>query len=273
MILRVPDTLAIDNAEKYEVSIRLWPDGLSFAGHIPSEKESFFYTETKFDRAKSYVQVLKDVFFEHVFFSYPYKKTYVVCVNGQYTLVPATVFAEEHKEQLMSFVFSAPASKILHEPVEALDAEMLFGISREIYEFCSRSLIHPRFIHAITPLLLHWRKQNLACYPKQLYVVLHENIMDAACYDKGSLLFLNSFGVENMADILYYILYIWKQTGINQLEDQLLLSATPPVYRQLKEILQKYVQHIEPVKHPSRPASMGNEEVPLDILSLFGCES
>jgi hypothetical protein len=97
--------------------------------------------------------------------------------------------------------------------------------------------------------------------------------MDAACYDKGSLLFLNSFDIEDIADILYYILYIWKQTGIDQLEDQLLLSATPPVYQQLKEILQKYVQHVEPVKHPSWPTSGGNEEAPLDILSLFGCES
>ncbi|MDR3267886.1 MAG: DUF3822 family protein [Tannerella sp.] len=270
MILRVPDTLTIDNAEEYAVSIRLRPDGLSFAGHRPQEKESFFYTEMTFDRAKPYIQALKDAFFEHAFFSFTYKQVYVVCVNRQYTLVPETVFAEEHKEQLMSFVFSVPVSKALHEPVATLEAEILYDIPAEVYEFCSRSLIRPQFIHAITSQLLFWRKQNLACFPKQLYVAVHDHIMDAACYDKGTLIFLNSFDVENTTDIIYYLLYIWRQTGIDQLEDRLLLAAHPPVYQELKETLRKYVRHIEPAPPPP---GHEYEKAPLDIQCLFACES
>ena len=34
MTLRVTDTLTADNSEKYEVSIRLWPGGLSFSGYV-----------------------------------------------------------------------------------------------------------------------------------------------------------------------------------------------------------------------------------------------
>ncbi|MDR3193739.1 MAG: DUF3822 family protein [Tannerella sp.] len=271
MMLRVPDTLTADRAENYAVSIRLWPGGLSFAGHVPSEKESFFFTETAFDRVKPYPQALKDVFFEHAFFSYPYRHVHVVCANRTYTLVPEPVFVEERKEELMSFVFSLSEHKILHEPLTALGAEIVYALPEEVYAFCSRSLIRPQFIHAVAPTLLRWRKQNLPCIRKQLYVSVHENSMDAACYDKGTLLFLNSFDIDGVTDILYYILYIWKHIGIDQAEGQLLLSAAPPLYRELKEMLQKYVNHVAPAEPPRIPTgTVGTETaIPPDIISLF----
>ncbi|MDR1674855.1 MAG: DUF3822 family protein [Tannerella sp.] len=273
MTLRVPDTLTVDSAEKYAVSIRLWPGGLSFAGHIPSEKGSFFYAETAFDPVTPYPQALKDAFFEHVFFSYPYRHVYIVCVNRLYALTPAPVFAEEHEETLMSFVFSASGHKILHEPLPALEAEMVYGLPEEVYAFCCRSLIRPQFTHALTPALLRWREQNLSCFRKQLFVSVHENITDAACYDKGALTFLNSFDTGNAADLLYYILYIWKYTGMDQIEDRLLLFAPASLYGELKETLQKYVNHIVPVESPRTTAGTATTRVPPDMVFLFECES
>jgi hypothetical protein len=272
MILRAPDALTVDNAEEYVVSIRLEPGGLSFAGYMPAEKGSLFCTKMTFDPAKSYMQALKDAFFEHPFFSYSYKQVYVVCVNRQYTLAPEAAFVEEQKEQLISFVFSSPAPKILHDTVAPLEAKILYCMPVEAYEFCSRSLIRPQFIHAITPLLIRWKKQNSACFPKQLCVAVHDRMMDVACYDKGALIFLNSFDPEDTTDILYYILYAWKQIGIDQLEDRLLLSVDPSIYPALNETLQRYVRHVE-LMASSFTDGQEYENVPLDILSLLTCES
>ena len=270
MNLRVPDILTTGNSEKYIVSIRLWPDGLSFAGHIPSEKDSFFYTETEIDHTKPYIQAIKDIFFAYPFFLYAYKHTYVICVNRQYTLIPENIFLEQQKEQLMSFVFSSPEDKILNESLDELDSEILFGIQPKVYDFFSRSLVNPIFTHAITPLLLQWRVQSLTTYPKQLYVALHENTMDAACFYRETLLFINSFQVDDATDILYYILYIWKQTGMDQQKDNLILYANTGTYQTLKEKLQTYLMQIAFVQ-PQR-SSIGLE-VPPDIAVLFRCES
>ncbi|MDR1102645.1 MAG: DUF3822 family protein [Tannerella sp.] len=273
MTLRVPDTLTVDCAEKYAVSIRLWPGGLSFAGHIPSEKGSFFYTETAFDPVTPYPQALKDAFFDHVFFSYPYKHACVIYAGSLYALAPKPAFAEERGETLLSFIFSAPGQKILHEPLPALEAEMVYSLPEKVHAFCCRSLIRPQFTHALTPVLLRWREQNLSCFRKQLYASVHENLMDAACYDRGTLTFLNSFDAGNAADLLYYLLYIWKQTGMDQEEDRLVLFAPASLYRELKKTLRKYVNHVVPVESPRTVAESGTTPVPLDIVSLFGCES
>ena len=268
MNLHVPDTLTAGNSEKYIVSIRLWPGGLSFAGWIPSVKESFFYGKTETDRTKRYDYLIKDLFFAHPFFLYTYRQIYVICATRQYTLVPASIFVENQKEQLMSFVFSAPDEKTLHEQLDEFESVALFSIQPEVYEFLSRSLIRPTFTHAITPTLNQWRKQNLTGYPKQLYVALHEDMMDVACFDKGALLFINSFHVNDPADMIYFILYVWKQTGLDQKKDELFLYTNPGIYQTLRETLQTYLSRVELIQPQWPDAGL---EVPPDITALFQC--
>ena len=270
MNLRVPDTLTTGNSGKYTVSIRLWPDGLSFAGIVPAEKDSFFYSEAVIDRTKPYVRELQDLFFAHSFFSYSYKFTYVICTNRQFTLIPENVFVEKQKKQLMSFVFSSPEEKTLHERLDELNCEILYGIQPEIYEFCTRSLLHPTFTHAITHLLIQWRNQSLTNYPKQLFVALHEDTMDTACFYRETLLYINSFKFDDSTDIIYYILYIWKQTGMDQQKDNLILYANTPMHKTLKETLQTYLLQIEFVHIKQFDIGL---EVPPDITALFQCVS
>jgi hypothetical protein len=270
MNLCVPDILTTGNAEKYAVSIRLWPGGLSFAGHIPSEKNSFFYSETEIDRTKPYIQAIKDLFFAYPFFLYPYKQIYVICANRQYTLIPDAIFLEQQKEQLMSFVFSSPEDKTLYESLDEFDSKILFGIQPEVYDFFSHSLINPIFTHAITAQLMLWRYQSLTAYPRQLYVALHEDTMDVACFYRDTLLFINSFQVDDTADMLYYILYVWKQTGMDQQKDKVILTANNRTSQALKETLQTYLLQVEFIQ-PLWPGT--GLEVPPDIITLFRCES
>jgi len=268
MNLHVPDTLTAGNSEKYTVSIRLWPGGLSFAGWIPSEKDSFFYGETVADRKKRYDYLIQDLFFAHPFFSYSYRQIVVIAANRQYTLVPESIFVEKLKEQLMSFVFSTPDEKVLFERLDEFESVILYTIQPQVFEFLSRSLLHPTFTHAITPTLNQWKKHNLTGFPKQLYVALHEDMMDIACFDKGTLLFINSFHVEDAADKIYYILYIWKLTGLDQLNDELFLYANPHTYQTLKETLQTYLSHITFIQPQCPHAGL---DVPPDITALFQC--
>jgi len=266
MNLCVPDIFTADHSGKYSVSIRLWSDGLSFAAHIPSETDSFFYTEIETDRTKPYLHAIKDIFFAHPFFSYVFKHTYVIVANRQYTLVPENIFIEKQKEQLMSFIFASPEEQILYERFDDFESVVLFGIQPKVYDFFSRSLNNPIFTHAITAQLTQWRIQSLTTYPKQLYVALHKNTMDAACFYRDTLLFVNSFQVDDVADMLYYILYIWKQTGMDQQKDKLMLLVNNEKFQTLKAQLQTYLLQIAHV--PPWQSDTGLE-VPSDITALF----
>ncbi|MDR0757457.1 MAG: DUF3822 family protein, partial [Tannerella sp.] len=124
MSMRISGTLTAENAGKYVVSIRLRPGGLSFAGVDPDERSSFFCEDIALDGKKSYVQALKDAFFSNVFFTYSFKRIFVLCVNRLYTVVPESVFVEKQNEALMSFVFSSsPGYKTLYESAGIPDAK------------------------------------------------------------------------------------------------------------------------------------------------------
>lgn len=274
MIISVPDQLTADNSEKYTMSIRLRSGGLSFSGYSPSVSESFFFRDIEFDRTKPYVSSLKEFFFENDFLTYLYKRIHVVNVSPQYTLVPETVFEEKRKQDLLSFAFFSPEERCLNNQLEEEEAELLFGIDEEVYEFCSRSLVSPRFVHHLSPLLSLWKKQSRSRIPKQLYVVLHRKMMDVACYAQGKLLFVNSFEYEQPDDILYYILYVWKQAGMDQRKDQLRIFGQADFRNAVTSTLRNYLQYIDPLEMPSEAYLLGPEivQAPLDLTALFLCE-
>ena len=113
MAINLSDKLTADHSENYIMSIRLRSGGLSFSAYSPSVSESFFYRDVEFDRTRPYISSLKECFFENDFLTWFYKQVNVVCVTSQYTLVPAAVFQEKQKAELLAFTFSSPEGRCL----------------------------------------------------------------------------------------------------------------------------------------------------------------
>ena len=246
MTIRVPDTLTADNSEKYEVSIRLWPGGLSFSGYIPFEKDSFFTETVLFDSGMPTVQSLKDVFFDNQCFTYLFRSLNVICASGKYTLVPENVFSEKDKSQLFSFCHQQDnAGRILYQQLDSLQLYLLYSIDNDVYEFLMRSLVNPKFVYFFSSMLLSWQKVSLASYPKQIYVFIHDGLLDIACFERGELLLVNSFDYEKENDIVYYIMYACKQIGINQLEDSVFFYGEMEICHSVLSIIKKYISQVD----------------------------
>lgn len=269
MTISLPDTLTIDNSGKYIMSIRLQPGGLSFSGYIPSGKGSFFYREATFDRNVSYLSSLQEFFFAHDFLTWMYRKVQVMTVSRQYTLVPREIFQEKKKELFLESAFIQPADRCLHQSLND-GAEVVFGIDNEVYEFCSRSFIHPEFTHHIVPTLDFWAIQARNSLYSQMYVVLHDKMIDILCFERGGLSFVNSFAAEREEDILYYILYVWKQTGMDQQKDELHLFGESVLRNQIIRSLSLYIKEVRPVEIPTEAYLAGAEiaRAPMDLIIL-----
>lgn len=273
MAINISDKLLADHAEEYIMSIRLRSDGLSFSVYNPSANRSFLYKNLDFDRSKPYMSSLKEFFFEHEFLTWSYKRIQVVCFSSQYTLVPKEIYKEDRKNALLNFSFSSPKC-CLSNALKDEPANLLFGVEEEVYEFCSRSLVNPCFIHYMTPVFSLLKKQSNKRHPRQLYAILHHKSVDIVCYEQGNLLFVNTFEYEQLEDILYYILYVWKQTGMNQQKDQLRLFGDVTLRGQIINVLRNYLQYIDPLEIPSEAYLMGSDvlQAPLDLIALSLCE-
>lgn len=274
MTISVPDTLTTDNSEKYIMSIRLRSGGLSFSGYDPSVGGSFFYREAEFDRAVSFISSLKEFFFAHEFLAWTYRRINVICVASEYTLVPDDYFLDDKEKRLLDFSFSTPEQHCLIVALEDQQAKLVFGLDEEVYEFCSRSLLHPYFFHYMTPLLALWKKWSSASLSRQMYVVMERKRVDVVCYAQERLLFVNSYRIDQPDDIVYYILSVWKQAGLDQEKDQLHLLGDSSVRMRVVERLRIYLRHVKPMEIPSEAYLLGTDVVktPMDLISLLVCE-
>ena len=274
MTIRIPDTLTTDNSEKYIVSIRLRSGGLSFSGYDPSLGGSFFYRETEFDRAVSFISSLKEFFFAHEFLTWTYKRVNVICAFPEYSLVPDNYWGHGEERRLLDFNFSTSELYCLTDTLKEQQAKLVFGVDEEVYEFCSRSLLHPFFSHCMTYPLILWTRESRASLSRQMYVVVERKRMDVVCCAQGKLLFVNSYPIDQSDDIVYYILYVWKQAGLNQEKDQLLLAGESSSRMRVLERLRAYLRHVKPVEIPSEAYLLGTDvaKAPMDLISLLICE-
>ena len=274
MTLRVADTLTADNSEKYEVSIRLWPGGLSFSGYILHEKDSFFTETFFFDGNQSMAQSLKNTFFDNQFFSYLYRSVSIIYVSGKYTLVPDDVFAEKYKSLLFSFCHHNDKDEtVLVYPLKELQSKMLYAVDNEVYEFLVRSLVNPHFVHSLSPLIVAWQKKSLTSYPKRIYAFIHDKILDIACFDNGEMLFVNAFDYEKENDIIYYLLYACRQLGVNQLEDIIHFCGDKMMCHSVMSVIKNYIKEIDYLMPQSDSFTVAaDNEVYYDVATSMQCE-
>lgn len=274
MTLGLPETFDANRSEKYILSIRLRSDGLSFSACNPQENGSFFYRETAFLRNRPYAESLKEFFFENELFSYPFRKVRLLCEASPYTLVPEAVYRDGCAERFLRFNLTAPAGYPLTDRLPEAGAVVVYGLDKDVFEFCSRSLLGPEFLHHITPLLAYWGKLSRTSLRKQLFADLHGNSVDVVCFERGKLLFANTFPFEQPNDILYYLLYVWKQQGMDQLNDSIRISGHPRLRMQLTETLHTYIRSVTVGEAPAETYLWGEEAVkaPLDLLTSALCE-
>lgn len=274
MTISMPDTLNASNSENYILSIRLRSDGLSFSAYNPQETGSFFYRECDFGRIPSFMDKLKDFFFENELLSYSFKRTYILCESAPYTIVPEKIVEEEKAKEFLNFTSSYPSNRALTNALKSMSAAIVFGIEEELYEFCCRSLLSPAFVHPLTPLLSYWRRISLKGTRKQLFTYIHGKQLDIACFEKGSLVFINTFQFEHVNDILYYILYVWKQLELDQQNDPLHISGKSDLRIRITETLHTYIRYISNTDMPTEVYLWGAEAIqaPLDLLTLLICE-
>lgn len=124
-----------------------------------------------------------------------------------------------------------------------------------------------------SPLTL-WTRESSASLFRQMYVVIERKRVDVVCCAQGKLLFANSYPVDQLDDIVYYILYVWKQAGLDPEKDRLHVAGESSSRMRIMERSRAYLRHVKPMEIPSETYLLGTDvaKAPMDIISLLICE-
>lgn len=162
---------------------------------------------------------LEEIILEDDFLGRKYKKIYIITPSPKMTLVPEPLYCSNRMQDYFALNHQIEDGEtILENKISDPDLHIVFSYPRRITEFLSAHFSGVKLLHHINPLLKHLSglSKNITGYCIQLHI--EKEFFNLVILDHNTLRFCNTFSFNNVSDILYYVLNVFKKLGIDQNE-------------------------------------------------------
>ncbi len=235
------------------LSIRLGTDGFSFSILNPLESGSPVPQAYPVDITLSLTANVKRACNEIAAWNLPYRAVNILQGGKRFSPVPLEFFEDEQAESLFYHNHTRKENEtVLYNLLQRSGIAMLFGMDKSAYTFLAARFPQARFYSASTPIVEYLSTRSRAGNSRKLYANLHADSMDVYAFERGQLLLANAFTCKATADRLYYLLYIWKQLGLEQERDELHLTGDLSDKGELLPELKRYIRQcfvMNPASH------------------------
>ena len=227
------------------ISIRLSTDGFCFSVLDPTSEGGTVYVDLPVDNERSLTANLRQAFRQTELLRQSYRRSNVVVAGSRWTLVPLEMFDDDQAEQV--FYYNHPASDhevVCYNILKRGNAVVVFGVDRAVHDFVRQQWPEVRIFAQSTPLIEHFAYRSRMGNSRKLYAFVHGEYLNVYAMDRGRLLLGNSVACRLTSDRTYYLMYIWRQLGLDQERDELHLSGLLPDKEALVSELRRYVRQV-----------------------------
>lgn len=268
----LPHHIDLAQSQKYDLSIRLTPNGFSFSIFSSTNRSIFFFKDIDFNNNLSFVENVKKIFFEVNLFTQHYRKIHVTVVSPFYTLVPKQFFETANAVDFFSFNINNNQEQVLHNQSQPDSFHLVYNLNKELYSFLHRNLWNPTFTLFTNHLVDFFKTYRSDTTSKRCFADFHDNMITIICFDAEQLLSANTFEVKDTFDALYNLVNIWEKLPLNQNRDLLFLSGSLNEHTESINILKQLIRHVEKVEINNKAQHLNyTQPLPTDIL-LKLCE-
>lgn len=261
-------------SEQYILSIRLSTDGFSFSIFNPEGEKDFIITPYPVNNNYSMTANVKELFASDETFKRRYKQVNVLVDTPRFMTLPLDMFDDEQMETLFYSAFTKQDNEIVLCNVLAKnDIVALFAMDKHTHQLINEQYPLASYYATNSPLTDYFLTKGHNSTNKRLYAYTHHQVLDVCCLDNGKLQLTNSFKVPTPSDTLYYLLYIWKQMGMDaEGKDELFIAGQQN--DSLIAELRKFIRNIYPIypKAAFNRSTFAQENVPFDLQTLLICE-
>lgn len=165
-----------------------------------------------------------------------------VLVDAPTLLIPMEEFDEEEVEVLFRHTFPDHRNEVvMWNVMPDINCIAVFSINKDTRTVVSDHYTDVRIIPVMMPVWQHLHKRSYAGAARKLYVYFHDRQLSVFAFAKNRFRFANTFSATETTDIVYYILYVWKQLGMDQRKDELYFVGNIANSEELRTELKKYV--------------------------------
>ncbi|MBP7358245.1 MAG: DUF3822 family protein [Prevotella sp.] len=201
-----------------------------------------------------------------------YKRVQVL-IDAPVLMIPTEMFNENDINAL--YYHSFPELKgvfVLFNVLPDLNAVAVFSISKDLKMVIEDNIPDVKYIVAMAPV---WRQLHQRSYTgarQKLYGYFHDSKLDIFSFKNNRFRFCNSFNAKHSLDALYFLLYVWKQTGLDVKQDEMHLVGNIPDKDLLTEKLREYLRNayiINPVADYNRAPATQIKGMTYDMMTLL----
>lgn len=216
---------------------------------------------------------LREAFREQPFLQQSIQKA-VLMVSSPVVLIPREDFAETpdfNAETMYGYVMTGHKGemKIVKEMPE-LEAVAIYSVNKDLHMVVTDNCQNVEVENVMLPVWKHFYNNYYQNgQRRKMFVYFHDKKMDICSFDQRRLRFTNVFDATHAHDALYYMLYVWKQLGMDQKEDDIYIIGEMPHEEWLMERVKAYISHVHEINpsislHRSPLAEI--KDMPFDMM-------
>ena len=216
------------NIQQARLTIRVSRNTLSFSVVDRKAEHQVIYEPYTVKGGVSMAANLRQAFKESALLQRGYTKVRLY-LDTPIMLVPIEEFQEEDIDTLYQHAFTGHhGDAILYRVQPTLNVVAVFPVNKDLKLVVEDNFSDVRFTPIMQPMWHHLHQRSFTGLHRKLYGYFHDKKLDIVSFEKNRIKFFNSFDASHAKDALYFILYVWKQLGFNQMQDELHVSGEMP---------------------------------------------
>ena len=187
--------------------------------------------------------------------------------------VPMPLFREDDYQELYRYTFCDTAQQVvMHSVLPDLNSVAVFAVQKDIRTVVGDAFGRPRYMPVMASVWHHLHQRSYTGQRGKLFVYFHERQMEVMSFVQNRFRFCNAYTVNNPNDAIFYMLSVWKQTGLDAERDELHLVGDMADAASMVAELEKFVKRVYliiPSGEFNRAPITQIPNVPYDLVTLF----
>jgi hypothetical protein len=240
------ETLDINSTENYELSVQMSFDGFAFSILDTIRNKYVLLRSSEPDENKYFTaDNISDIISKDDFLTKKYRKINIIIPSQGFTLVPAPLFDPGKKEEYFTFnLIRNESDVILSNKIPDPDAYIVFSIPKPLFDVSGRFYPSAYPFHHTKPLLNQISHNSKSSESHYIHVHVEKEFFNMLVFDHNILKFSNTFNYRNISDILYYVLNVFKSTGIGH-DEAIHFSGQTEKYDDLYSNFALYIRNLK----------------------------
>ena len=245
---------------------------MAFAVGDPQENGMLVYEPYEMNMGISVAANLREAFKVSELLQSGYKRL-LAEMDTPVMLMPIDDFGTQDIETLYHHTYHRQGNEeILSSILPDLNAIAVFAINKDLKLVIDDHFKDIRIQPLMQSVWTHIYRHLYVGPRRKLFAYFHEKRMEVFSFQQNRFRFSNSYEVENEHDALYYLLYIWKLTGMDTEKDELCLIGDTPY---LNGFIDKAKQHLKLCRLINQEVYFSNsqlakrKELPYDMKAIY----